>query len=153
MKGAVIYYSRYGSTEKAAKAIMEGLQEAGHDVDLIEAKQQKELGEGYEFVVVGSPTRAGKMSGPVKKFIKKNLSGEQWKDFPFAAFGSCMEDTIEKGSSSAAKDVNKALEERGLKPLADYYQNVVTGFKGPLPEDGEEKAKEFGKELGAKLSG
>ena len=40
-----------------------------------------------------------------------------------------------------------------IKPLADYYQNVVTGFKGPLPEDGEEKAREFGKEVGAKLSG
>lgn len=153
MKGALVYYSKYGNTEKAARAIVEGLQEAGHDVDLIEAKQRKELGDGYEFVVVGSPTRAGKMSGTIKKFIKKNLSGEQWKDFPFAAFGSCMEGTIEKGSSCAAKDVNKALEERGLKPVADYYQNMVMGFKGPLPEDGEEKAKEFGKELGAKLSG
>ena len=153
MKGAVIYYSRYGNTEKAAKAVTEGLKEAGQEVDLIDAKQQKELGEGYEFVVVGSPTRAGKMSGPIKKFIKKNLTGEQWKDFPFAAFGSCMENTVEKDQSCAARDINEALVERGLKPLADYYQNVIQGFKGPMQEGGEEKIKEFGKEVGARLSG
>ena len=152
MKGAVVYYSRYGNNEKTAKAVLEGLQESGHEVDLINAKESKELGTGYDFLVVGSPTRAGRTSGPVKKFIKKNVD-EEWKGKPFAAFGTCMERACEKGEPSAAKDIYSELVDRGLRPLADSFDNAVSGLKGPLHEDGVDKAKTYGRELGAKLAG
>lgn len=153
MRGAVVYYSRYGNNERTAKAILEGLREAGHDVDLINAKRQKELGKGYQFIIVGSPTRFSRTSGPVKKFIKKNLGGAQWKDFPFAAFGTCLQQACEREEKTAAKDIRELLEKNGLQPLADPLDSPVTGMKGPLAEQGEEKAREFGREVGAKLSG
>lgn len=152
MKGAVIYYSRYGNNEKTARAILGGLEESGHQVDLIDAKQQRDLAGDYDFLVVGSPTRAGKMSGPVKKFIQKNL-GEPWKGKPFAAFGTCMSSTTEKDQSSAAKDIHKLLTAAGLEPLGDPFANPVSGMKGPLASGGEDKAREFGKEVGARLAG
>ncbi len=152
MKGAVVYYSKYGNNEKTAKAVLAGLEEAGHQVDLINAKQTKELAGEYDFLVVGSPTRAGRASGPVKKFMKKNL-GEQWKGKPFAAFGTCLNRSYEKGDPTAAKDIYKELKEMGLEPLADSFDNPVSGMKGPIASDGEEKAKAFGKEVGSKLAG
>jgi len=153
MRGAVVYYSKYGNNERTAKAIQEGLKEAGHDVDLINAKRQKELNEDYQFIVMGSPTRAGRTSRPVKKFIKKNLSGGQWMDTPFAAFGTCLERSSERDEKTAAKDIRELLEKNGLKPLAGPFDSAVTGMKGPLAEQGEERARQFGREVGAKLSG
>ncbi len=152
MKGAVIYYSRYGNNEKTARAVLEGLKEAGHQVDLINAKEQRELAGDYDFLVVGSPTRAGRTSGPVKKFIKNNL-GDQWKGKPFAAFGTCLARACEKDESQAAKDLHKMLVEGGLKPVAEAFANPVSGMKGPLAPDGEEKAREFGRQVGTKLAG
>jgi menaquinone-dependent protoporphyrinogen IX oxidase len=151
MQGALIYYSRYGNNEKTAKAAAAGLVEAGHSVTLINARQKKGLDGEYDFLVVGSPTRAGRTSGPVKKFIKRNV-GEDWKGKPFAAFGTCLNRACEKGEPTAAKDIQRELEGRGLKPLADPFDNPVSGMKGPLAEDGEAKAREFGKMVGQKLS-
>jgi menaquinone-dependent protoporphyrinogen IX oxidase len=152
LKGAVVYYSKYGNNEKTAKAVLQGLQEAGHEVTLINAKQSKTLDGDFDFVVVGSPTRAGRTSGPVKKFIKNNLD-ESWKGKPFAAFGTCLKATTEKGQSSAAKDIHTELTDRGLTSLAEPFDNAVSGMKGPLLEDGEESARSFGRDLGSRLNG
>ncbi|RJP26411.1 MAG: hypothetical protein C4536_15875 [Actinobacteria bacterium] len=152
VKGAVVYYSRYGNNEKTAKAIMQGLEESGHQVDLLNAKQSRDLGADYEFLVVGSPTRAGRNSGPVKKFIKNNLD-ETWKGKPFAAFGTCLARACEKGEPTAAKDIHKELVDRGLHAVAEAFDNAVSGLKGPLATDGEENAREFGRRVGAALAG
>ena len=152
MKGAVVYYSRYGNNEKTAKAVLQGLEEAGHEAVLINAKQSKTLEGDFDFLVVGSPTRAGKTSGPVKKFIKNNL-GENWKGKPFAAFGTCLQATVEKGQPSAARDIHTELSGRGLTPLAEPFDSVVSGMKGPLAANGEEGARSFGREVGSKLKG
>jgi flavodoxin len=152
VKGAVVYYSRYGNNEKTARAVAQGLEKAGHEVELVNAKESKELSPGYDFLVVGSPTRAGKNSGPVKKFIKGNI-GEGWRGKPFAAFGTCMHKACEKGEPTAATDIHTELAGRGLEPLAAAFDNPVSGLKGPLASDGEERARAFGREVGAKLSG
>ncbi len=152
MKGAVIYYSRYGNNEKTARAVAQGLQEAGYEADLINAKENKELKGGYEFLVVGSPTRAGRTSGPVKKFIKKNL-GDEWKGRPFAAFGTCLTRACEKGEPTAAKDIQKELTQRGLTQVVEAFDNAVSGLKGPLVEGGEDSAREFGRRVGDALVG
>lgn len=151
MKGAVCYHSRYGNNRKVATGIAEGLREAGHQVDLMDVKEGAELGEDVEFLVAGSPTRAGRMSSPLRKFLKKNITGPRRKGMPFAAFGTCMGDTFEKGKSSAAKDISVFLEERNLKPIAGPFDAVVTGFKGPLGGPHEGRAGDFGRELGALL--
>jgi flavodoxin len=152
MKGAVVYYSRYGNNQKTAKAIKEGLEGTGHQVDLVNAKERKDLAGDYDFLVVGSPTRAGRSSGPVKKFIKKNI-GDQWRGKPFAAFGTCLVRACERDESQAAKDIYKELAARGLNAVGEAFANPVTGMKGPLAPGGEERAREFGRRIGAGLGG
>lgn len=152
LKGAVVYYSRYGNNEKTAKAVAQGLREAGHEVDLVNAKESGSGVSAYDFLVVGSPTRAGRNSGPVKKFIKKSI-GDEWKGKPFAAFGTCMRRACDKGEPTAARDIHAELSKRGLRPLAKPFDNPVSGMKGPLGEEGEKNATQFGIAVGKELSG
>ncbi|MDY6793891.1 MAG: flavodoxin family protein [Actinomycetota bacterium] len=150
MKGTVVYHSRYGNNEKVAKAIAEGLEEAGQDVTLVNAKDTGDLGPGFDFLVMGSPTRTGRASGPVKKFIKNKLGGD-WKGKPYAAFGTCLQRTCDLGEKSSGKDIHKILGDKGLKPVAEALDAPVGGMKGPVSEDTLARAREFGKEIGSNL--
>jgi menaquinone-dependent protoporphyrinogen IX oxidase len=151
MKGAVIYHSRYGNNRKVAAAIMDGLVESGHDLVLIDAKENVPLPEDVEFVVVGSPTRAGRMSSPVKKYIKNHLADPRWKGVPFAAFGTCMASTCEKGEMTSAKDIYETLEQEGFSPRLQPFEGPVEKMKGPLVEGHDAKAREYGAEVGEAL--
>lgn len=151
LQGAVVYHSKYGNNKKVAEAIFQGLKDTGHKVELVDAKESSDIGEDVAFLVVGSPTRAGKMSSPIKKFLKNKVTGSRWEGTPFAAFGTCLEATCEKGGSSSAKKIKEALEEKGLSPMAEAFEASVTGFKGPLVAECEDRAIEFGRELGASL--
>lgn len=152
MKGTVVYYSKWGNCEQVAQAIERGLKESGQEVGLVEARTIQGLGGDQEFLVVGSPTRVGKMAGPVRKFIKREISGD-WSGRPFAAFGTGMESDREKGKTQSAEDINGALIEKGLKPVAGPFQAAVGGMKGPLTEGDLDLAFEFGKEVGEALRG
>jgi len=152
MKGAVVYYSRWGNCEKVARAIERGLEESGNEVTLAEAKSVEGLGGDLEFLVVGSPTRVGNMAGPVRKFIKREISGT-WSGKPFAAFGTGMESDKDKGKPQSAEDINRALTEAGLKAVAGPFQAAVGGMKGPLAEGDLDLAFEFGKKVGESLAG
>ncbi len=66
----VAYYSRSGETEKLAKAVAEGVTDAGGKADL------KKIGEidvrelpSYDGIILGSPVYFGTMTAEVKKFI------------------------------------------------------------------------------------
>ena len=152
MKGIVVYYSRWGNCEQVARAIEKGLKESGQDVSLAEAKSVEGLGGDLEFLVVGSPTRVGKMAGPVRKFIKREISGT-WSGKPFAAFGTGMESDKDKGKPQSAADINSQLIEKGLKAVAGPFQAAVGGMKGPLTQGDLDRALEFGKEVGTLLGG
>lgn len=151
MKGMVVYYSKWGNSEQVARAIERGLEESGQDVSVAEAKSVQGPGSDLEFLVVGSPTRAGKMAGPVRKFIKK--IPDDWSGRQFAAFGTGLEGDKEKGKQQSAADINQALTEKGLNPIIGPFQASVSGIKGPLTEGDLDRAFEFGKETGESLAG
>lgn len=150
MKGAVIYSSKYGNTRKVAEEIARGLAEAGQEAEVLEAKKL-ELPADLDFVVVGSPTRMGKMEGSVKKFIKKGIPGG-YEGKPFAAFGCGFKADAEKGKKQSAEDIDEALTEKGLSQACAPLKVGVEGMEGPLGEGDLEKAFQFGKDLGSKLS-
>lgn len=151
MKGTVVYYSKWGNCEQVAQAIERGLGESGQDVSLVEAKSVQGLGGDLEFLVVGSPTRVGKMAGPVRKFIKREISGD-WSGKPFAAFGTGLQSDRDKGKPQSSENINNELIEKGLKPVAGPFQAAVGGMKGPLTEGDLDLAFEFGKEVGESLA-
>ncbi|MDH5362629.1 MAG: flavodoxin domain-containing protein, partial [Aigarchaeota archaeon] len=62
LKGVVLYDTTYGNTQRVAEAIADALSERGHEVGLYHIKEAGRLSaEGYDFVVIGSPTKMNTM--------------------------------------------------------------------------------------------
>jgi len=167
MKGLVAYHTKYGNGRTIALAIARGLQESGNEVATVSIPV-KDIGGAYDFVVVSSPTQFGNMTKPVKKFIRKSLSGGAWRGKPFIAAGTglrpeeageepgpntpgSVEGTCAPGES--AGKVHEALQEAGLRPASEPQRFWVSGMKGPLVEGEEERALELGRRLGLELAG
>ena len=145
MKGAVIYHSKYGNCEQVAKSIHKGLVDSGADATITDVKTAAASLSGLDFLVIGSPTRAGRSTGAVRRFLKGLDVGDGTARF--AAFGTGIAKGLAKGDPIAAEDIHKALEAKGLKPLAEPFRAGVGGWKGPLTEGDLERAYEYGKAL------
>jgi len=154
VKGIIIYDTSYGHNKIIAETIAETLKKSGLEVDLFYVKDVKELhAKDYDFLVLGSPTRMSRMSFTMSRFIDTKIKREEWKDKLFAAFGTNLVQSIEKGGPSAAEQIAKKLSEKGLKQVLPVLRPAVLGAEGPLKEGEVEKAREYAEELASKLKG
>lgn len=72
MKTAIIYASKYGTTEKVAVTIAEKLREK-NEVELFSLKQKANPDlSSYGIVILGTPIYAGKASKKMMTFFQKN---------------------------------------------------------------------------------
>lgn len=90
-KAFIVYATRTGATEKIADLIGEGIRIAGHEASVIpvgKIKKETDL-EGYDAVILGSPTYHGDMMQTMKTLLflaeKANLEGKAGG--AFGAFG------------------------------------------------------------------
>jgi hypothetical protein len=85
-KVAVIYDSKFGNTEKIARALSEGMKREGLVVDCLktDAADPGKLVE-YDVLAIGAPTQAFRMSGPMREFLGKleNVDLRGKKGFAF----------------------------------------------------------------------
>ena len=151
MKGIVIYDSSYGNTKKIAEIITDTLKNFGIAVDLFYVKDVKKLSaQSYNFLVLGSPTKFGTMSFAIKFFFGK-VKDKEWMNKPFAAFDTENPENMEKKEWSAAEKIAERLREKKLNQLLPILKVAVLGQKGPLQEGEVERAKDYARELAAKL--
>ena len=148
MKGMVVYHSKYGDCKQVAGAIFEALKASGVDVSLSDVGSLTALPKDLDFVVVGSPTRAGHASGPIKKFFK-GVSGPPLK---FAAFGTGLAKGVARGDDIAAEGISRILKEKSFIEVVPPLRAAVNGWKGPLADGELEKATAFGKAIAAELA-
>ena len=74
MRTAIIYTTKYGTTEKVANSIAEKLKDT-HEVKLFSLKKNPNPDiSGFETVILGSSIYMGKSSGKMKAFCKANKS-------------------------------------------------------------------------------
>ena len=156
MKGIVIYDTSHGNTKKIAETITETLKASEIEVDLFDLKEVKKLSANdYNFLVLGSPTKFGTMSFAIKSFLGK-VKSEEWMNKPFAAFDTENPENVEKARAenkewSAAEKIALKLKEKNMKQLLPVLKALVLGLKGPLVEGEIDRAKNYAKELAAKL--
>lgn len=150
MKGIVAYHTKWGNCGQIAESVAAGLQEAGHEVSLVNVKKAHEIDPSLEFLVAGSGTRAGRMTGPMRRFLERNV-GEDWRGKPFAAFGTGAKSAEGRQDPKGADGIFDLLRERGLTPLAPAHKATVTGMRGPLAEGETERARAFGVSVGEAL--
>ncbi|MGC8895979.1 MAG: flavodoxin family protein [Candidatus Bathyarchaeia archaeon] len=143
-RAIVIYDTKFGNTEKIAKALARGMEKGGVKVDYVKADEVdvNRLGE-YDFLAFGSPTHAFGISKPMKTFLEKlksvNLKGK--KAFAFdTKFKSWL-------AGSAAKGIEKRLRGLGMIIVKLCTSAIVKGSEGPLAEGMEESFEKIGTEI------
>jgi flavorubredoxin len=149
VKALVVYDSVYGNTERVAKALAEGLEGGGVDVDVVkvDAVKFEELGEA-DLLCVGGPVHAWSASKPVKEFLErlksvKGLSGK--KAF---AFDTKMNSRL---AGSAGGKIERKLKDLGFTIAKPSESAIVNGREGPLRESADGTFKQIGAELAKML--
>jgi len=150
MKGIVAYDSVHGSTKAAAEAIAEEIRSEGHEAQIIYVKEWSKGPLTGDFLLIGSPTRGGKMTKEAKEFID-SLDPGYWKGKKVVTFdtvGPLSKDAEKRrqtlaslNDKNAAGKMKEALESRGIG-VERIMHFAVVGMWGPLAPDGPEKAKE-----------
>lgn len=143
-KGIVIFDSKYGNTERIAKALASGLQGGGVEVECIRCDRvpMDRLTE-CDLLAVGGPTQYGTISAPLKEFLGKlppaDVRGKQ-----AFAFDTRYAD---ERAGSAAKDIQTHLENMGLGIVRGHASAIVLGGEGPLEQGAEDTFKGIGADL------
>lgn len=148
-RGIVIFDSRFGNTEKIAKALDRGLASVGIDSRCVNAKQVSvESLEDYELVAVGAPTEWLSASMNMKKFLE-NLRNVDLRGKWGFAFDTKLGRAL---SGSAAGRIENDLRKSELRMISPRESAIVYGtsnsMNGMTLKDGEEKRFE---EIGAKI--
>ncbi len=140
-KAVIIYASRSGNTAAMARAVAEGLQEAGVDVELKGASEAtaEDLKEA-QAIILGSPTYMHDLIGPVKTFLfemdKAELKGKLG-----AAFGSYG------WSGEATRLLNETMKNIFQMEVLEPGLRI----KGRPAGEGLERCRQFGREIASKL--
>ena len=143
-KAIVLFDTKFGNTEKIAKAIALGIEKQEIDVDCINVEnvQIDKLAE-YDLIAIGGPTHGFGMSKPIKTFIEK-LEQLNLRNIHAFAFDT---KTGSRFWGSAAKGIEKRLKKLGLNIVKPYSSAIVKGLKGPLEDGMERKFTQIGTEL------
>lgn len=141
-RALVLYYTWYGNTERACKAICEGIKEAGVGVDCRNIKEVKpEDLTPYSLIVFGSPTHADYLPEEVEAFMESlkqiNLKGKKG-----AAFDTRYEDA-EIGASTA---LGTYMKKFGMRIVSSGLAVLLPSglARGPLKEGELMRCKAFG---------
>ncbi len=147
-KAIVIYDSRFGNTEKIARALARGIEKQEVKVDCFKVDQVdvQKLVE-YDFLAIGGPTHMLGMSEPMKEFLENlnsvDISGK--KGFCFDTRNQSRFNRFDL--NSAAKRIEKKMKRMRVKMIKPRKSVMVEGREGPLEEAAQEKFEKLGKEI------
>lgn len=154
MKGIVAYDSVHGNTKQVAEAIAEQRRVDGNQVEVFNLKDKGPEVVAGDFMFIGSPTRAGRMTGNTKHFLE-GLDPANWRNKPIVLFDTIgpLPKDLEKrkkwlamadeGGKNAASKMQEACRAQGLSNCSKKLHLAVTGFLGPLAPDALDMAREF----------
>ena len=151
-KAIVVCDSRFGNTEKIARALARGLkkQSVGADCVRVDEVDLDKLGE-YDLLAIGGPTHMIGMSEPMKNFMKR-LETVDIKGKIGFAFDTRNESRMNKRSwfmleNSAAKRIEGKMKGMKVRIVKPRESALVNGREGPLEEGMEERFERIGAEL------
>jgi flavodoxin len=148
-KVIIVYESVYGNTKKIAEAISKGINEHAELRSTVKKTGEIHTDElcNYDAILFGCPNHDQEPARNLLKFIDRasivHLEGKVGAVF----------DTYTGGNREVAvKKLETKVRERmqGIE-LIGRLSCKVNGRKGPLAEDEEERALEFGIQFGQKL--
>ncbi|MBM5804700.1 MAG: hypothetical protein FJZ49_01280 [Candidatus Verstraetearchaeota archaeon] len=143
-RAIVIYDTKFGNTEKIARALACGMEKQGVKVDCVKADEVDvdKLVE-YDFLVIGGPTHAFGVSKPMKAFLEK-LRSVDIKGKKAFAFDTKYKSWL---AGSAGKGIEKTLKGLGMSIVKPHSSAIIKGSEGPLEEGMEEMFERIGGEV------
>lgn len=154
-RGIVIFDSRFGNTEKIARALERGLASVGVETRCFNAKQvDVESLRGYDFIAVGAPTEW--LSAP--KLMREFLDNLRTVDLR-GKWGFAFDTKLGRAlSGSAAGRIEKDIKKTGLSIIAPRESAIVIGTGNSMSSvrlrEGEEKRfEEIGARIGVSVKG
>jgi flavodoxin len=148
MKALVVYDSKFGNTERLARAIAEELG-AGEPAVLVAAGAASERDlAGIDLLVVGGPTQGHGLSPALRAFLER-IPQEAVRDVPTVTFDTRLS-WPRLLSGSAAAGSARRLEKKGARLLVPPESFLVTKGEGPLAEGELARASSWANEVRAK---
>jgi len=148
-RALVVYYSKFGNTEKIARALAGGLQSGGIDTDIVKVDEVKydEL-DRIDLLCVGTPVHAWNISKPAKDFLERLKGLEGLSGKKAFAFDTKFKSRL---AGSAGGKVEKKLKSLGFAIEKSARSAIVLGNEGPLEEGAEGTFKQIGEELASMI--
>ena len=144
MKATVIYDTKFGNTEKVAKALALGLSDGGAETDCVHWDQVlPDRLKASDLVAIGGPTQNRKISPPLDRWLQGLASADVAGKRGFAF------DTRYKSrfAGSAAKDIEARMQNLGMMVVAPSASAIVGGTQGPLEPGAEENFRRIGTDI------
>jgi len=143
----IAYYSRTGNTEELAKAVAEGVKDAGGEATL------KEVGEvhpeellAYDGIVIGSPVYFGGMAADVKKLIDESICvRRKLENKVGAAFVTSRHRT--GGKETTLLSILEAMLVHGMVVIGDPIETGGHYGAAGADEQGRKEAYGLGKRI------
>ncbi|MFX1407443.1 MAG: flavodoxin family protein [Promethearchaeota archaeon] len=149
MKVLIVFYTKYGNTEKVANLIAEGIKSI--EANEVVVKNVKDVNlkkdDSYDLLLIGSPNHFGRHVGSVKKFINK-LPKSQLKVNSYAVFDTYVTADFEKAVKKMEEQVSEVMPDLTKASPGLSIKVEGTGVsKGPIVNEDLPKCKEFGIKL------
>ncbi|NOZ28525.1 MAG: flavodoxin family protein [Chloroflexi bacterium] len=152
MKALVVYFSKFGNTQKVAEAIAETLESAG-SVRLLSLERLTASDmEGVDLVVMGSPTHRMNLPEAVRLMLKE-FPRRVLRGTPVAVFDTSYKMSWWLSHFTAAKRLARELRKLGGRRIAPPETFHVMESEGPLYDGEIERAREWAELLLGKLRG
>src|SRR5579884_2519829 len=151
MKTIVVYESRFGNTERIARAIAAGLEAAG-PVSLVRATDGSTLDvDGVDLLVVGGPTEGHGVSPTFRAWLAQ-LPPNALNGVAAASFDTRLRWPAFL-SGSAARGIAKTLQKKGARLVAPPESFLVDSARESALLEGEsERASGWAAKIAADLS-
>lgn len=142
----VVYFSRFGNTQKVAETLAEEFQAIGSARTLSTDQLTANQLQGVDLLVVGTPTHKMNLPETVRPVLEQ-LPRRVLRGVPIAAFDTSYEMSALLARFSAAKKLNRKLRKLGGKALLPPQTFHVAGREGPLLEGELESARQWAKSI------
>lgn len=146
MNSLVVYDSKFGNTERVARAIADALGAFGTARATHVDQVSKDSVAGADLLVVGGPTQAWQATPAIKNF----LNGIERRGIAAAAFDTRFHKSAWL-TGSAAKGIAKRLRQRGQVLIAPPESFFVEKSEGPLESGELERAAAWARELESRV--
>lgn len=148
-RALIVYHSVYGNTEKAAKAVRDGLASAGVEAECRRIQETKpdDL-KAFDLIIFGTPTHMKNIPDDVRRFME-SLKGVDLKGKDGAAFDTRYEDEPIGGLSQ----LEKYMKSYGIRIVSSGLPVLLPSGagEGPLITDELSKCTRFGKSIAEKI--